>query len=84
MNEAIGRFLSHEDEIVRHVATKVAELHTMKENGDLSDSEFKELCEDVVDLRKVLTMMDDSNRKQAVMDAINSISAVVGVVSKLI
>jgi len=76
--------LNHTNEAVRTTAEKVQELIAMRDAGEITEEECKELCKDVLTLENIEQSLDDLELRQTVVQAYQQLSQLAGIVSKVI
>lgn len=67
--ELFKDFLEHDDFQVKNRATKVSALTESLNAKEITSSEYNELVEDILDLAKVETQIEDIERKEAIIKA---------------
>lgn len=60
---------------------QVEQLKSLKESGDISEDEFKELVEDVVDISKIQEDLELEENKIMAQKIIDGIKVVAGLIS---
>ena len=60
---------------------QVEQLKSLKESGDISEDEFKELIEDVIDISKIQEDLELENNKIKAQKIIDGIKVVAGLIS---
>ena len=60
---------------------QVEQLKSLKESGDISEDEFKELVEDVVDISKIQEDLELEENKIKAQKIIDGIKVVAGLIS---
>jgi hypothetical protein len=60
---------------------QVEQLKSLKESGDISEDEFKELVEDVVDISKIQEDLELEDNKIKAQKIIDGIKVVAGLIS---
>lgn len=75
-------FFYHEDQIVADVAQQLKVLEDGRYNGDLSEEQFQELVQDLLEVEEVKNMSDTLDRKIMILQAFNALKTIVGVLAK--
>ncbi len=75
-------FFHHEDQIVVDVAQKLKTLADAKGGGELTQEQFDELVEDLLEVEEVRKMSDTLDRKIMILQAFNALKTIVGVLAK--
>lgn len=75
-------FFHHEDQIVVDIAQKLKSLRDVKDSGELTDEQFEELVEDLLEVEEVRKMSDTLDRKIMILQAFNALKTIVGVLAK--
>ena len=60
---------------------QVEQLKSLKESGDISEDEFKELVEDVIDISKIQENLELEDNKIKAQKIIDGIKVVAGLIS---
>lgn len=60
---------------------QVEQLKSLKESGDISEDEFKELVEDVIDISKIQEDLELEDNKIKAQKIIDGIKVVAGLIS---
>jgi len=74
-------FLEHEDDLVRSTAQKLVKFRSLLKEGELSQNEYNELVEDLLDLRIIEEATDDLERQiklKRAFDTLKMIAAFAG------
>ena len=77
-----GDFFSHDEQSVREAAEILAEAKQGVANGDLTQSEFEELAQDVLEIGQMQELADTLERKIAIQAAVDILSMLVKAVPK--
>jgi hypothetical protein len=80
----ISTLLNHSDPVVSNAARQINDLTTMKNEGQISASEYTELCANALELSAIEKDMSDLSRRQTIVDAFQKLASLAGVVSKVI
>jgi len=67
--ELFKDFLEDDDFQIKNRAIKVSALTESLNAGEITDSEYDELVEDILDLEKVDNQIEDIKRKEAIIKA---------------
>jgi len=67
--ELFKDFMEDDDFQIKNRATKVSALTESLNAGELTNSEYTELVEDILDLEKVDNQIEDIKRKEAIIKA---------------
>jgi len=66
------------EELLEHVQEKISEIELLRETGELTQDEYKELLEDATDIEKIYSKLDLEDDKIIAQKIINGIKAVYG------
>lgn len=75
-------FFYHDDPIVVDIAQRLKALQDVKEGGDLTEEQFEELVEDLLEVEEVKKMSDTLDRKIMILQALSALRIIVGVLAK--
>jgi len=76
----IRKLAEDEDPIVSNAAKRLAQLHQHTINGELSQSEYKELAEDVIDLKHI---SNEKNKLHTRIVVVNTLTKIKDILAKL-
>jgi hypothetical protein len=80
--ERLEDFLDHEDPIIVKAAQELIVLKDGLYNGDLSDEQFEELANDLLEIEEVRKMSELLDRKIKILQTFNIMKKIVGVIAK--
>lgn len=77
--KTISDFFSHEEPTIRQAAVLLEQAHKARENDEISQEQFEELVNDILDIKRLSQFCDTLDRKVAVQNAINILRTIIGV-----
>lgn len=80
--ERLEDFLDHEDPIIAGAAQELLVLKDGLYNGDLSNEQFEELANDLLEVEEVRKMSELLDRKIKILQTFNIMKKIVGVLIK--
>ena len=78
----LQEFLNSNDEEIKDIASEIRTLYEGIYRNSLSIEQFKELAEDLLEAQKVRQSSIDLDRKIKILQAINAIRTIVGLIPK--
>jgi len=69
--ERFEDFFGHEEDAIRNAATLLAEAKTAFDAGDITQSEFAELSQDILEIGEIDGLADDLDRRVAFGQALD-------------
>ena len=76
-------FLNHEDDDLADIARSLSDYETMLEVGQISESEFNELADDLLEYTKIDELSDDLERQVMYKKAFDALKKIVSIIGGL-
>lgn len=73
-----SEFLKHDEEVVKRVARVLAELTESLELKSISQQEYDELTDDLLDMEKIDKLADSVEQAAKIEKAFNSLAGIIG------
>ena len=78
--DELMEFMNHDDEVVKEAALNVKMLKDMHASGEITEEQFKELAEDILEANKVRRLSITLERKIIILQAFTTIRNLVGAI----
>jgi len=79
--DELKEFLNHDDEIVRKAAKEASFLKSARETGDLTEEQYTELVEDLLEAKKIRRLSETLERKIIILQAFTTIRTILEVIT---
>ena len=80
---AFDSYISNPEPAISTAATLLESTTQQHQSGALTDAEYTELCNDILDYNRVVSMISDMTRKQEIYEAFMALSSIVGAIKSL-
>lgn len=82
--EKFEDFFGHGEDAIVNAATLLREAKAALDNNDITQSEFNELAEDILEIGEIDDLADTLDRRVALGQALDALKALAGIVGKVV
>ena len=82
--EKFEDFFGHGEDAIRNAATLLAEAQSALDAGDITQSEFAELADDILEIGEIDGLADDLDRRVAFGQALDAIKTLVSSIKSVV